>query len=608
VKVSCPRCGKDNQDDVRFCLGCGAEMQSRGGAPPSLGRAPGGGPLAPPKIQAPPSLGGALPKAAPPPLGPSGGGPALAPPPLSAFNAPSPALGTPLGPPGGGGPPLGNLPPVGGFVGLGPPPVAAPPSVGGPPPMVGAPPLVSGPPLVGGPPLVSGLPPVGGLGPAGGPPPVAGLPPLGGLGPLAPPGGAPGAPGGLPPIGGLSGARPGPAAPFGAPGPLGPGPAGPPVSGNNPLAASYGAAPVVAPAPPLGAPATAGGLLGALPSLPSAPQVAPPLAPPVAQPGGSGGAGLYEMPQLPTPQPSAGAAYVPPAASGNPFAPPAYPPSDNPFNPAATALPPANAFPRIGTVAPGGVPSFVNANPSGVGPRGWPPSGPDAAGNDVGERTRVGPSVGARPKLLITLLDGTEQGEFPLAEGENLVGRETGGVFAQDSLLSGRHATIILQNNQVWVRDEGSRNGVYVRIARQQHIELRDGDQFCFGRIILRYEVRNTGPLPGERGPEPLPPGEAAGQLVLVVGRDVDKTLFPQPIPLAGVTIGRNRADLRFPMDGWVSGVHCQVMPVGDRVMLIDLASSNGTYLRIRGTQSLANHDAVLMGQRIFHVQFPGQP
>ncbi len=205
-------------------------------------------------------------------------------------------------------------------------------------------------------------------------------------------------------------------------------------------------------------------------------------------------------------------------------------------------------------------------------------------------RTHIGMALGgpARPKFLITQLDGSEEGEFPLNEGENLVGREVGGIFAKDNLLSGRHATIIVQGSSVWVRDEGSRNGVYARIPRQQHVELNDGDQFCIGRIILRFEF--------------APAVDSVGVLHLVVGRDVDKNMFPCRIPRTGITLGRNRADLRFPLDGWVSGLHCQIIPQGPKVMLVDLGSSNGTYQRIRGVRPLTNHDALLMGQRIFHL------
>ena len=172
-------------------------------------------------------------------------------------------------------------------------------------------------------------------------------------------------------------------------------------------------------------------------------------------------------------------------------------------------------------------------------------------------RTHVGPAVGtARPKLLITQLDGTEEGEFLLKEGENIIGRETSPLLAKDNLLSGRHATFIVQGGSVWIRDDGSRNGVYVRLPRQQHVELSNGDQFCIGRIILRFELQPT--------------ADSVGLLHLVVGRDVDKALFPFRVPMTGLSLGRNRSDLKFPTDGWVSGLHCQIVVHGPQVMIVD--------------------------------------
>ena len=309
----------------------------------------------------------------------------------------------------------------------------------------------------------------------------------------------------------------------------------------------------------------------------------------------------------PAPQaPPAPAAYNAPsdmynAAPADPFA--SLPQAPAPQPRAATIGPNHLQFGQLtgaplnsGTIGPsksnwqGGAP-IAPAAP--IAPQGDPWGSAPRIEPEIEEsQTRVVPALGsARPKLLITQLDGTEEGEFPLKDGENVIGRETGGIFAKDNLLSGRHATLIVQGPSVWVRDENSRNGVYVRIPRQQHVELSNGDQFCIGRIILRFELQPT--------------ADAIGLLHLVVGRDVDKTSFPCRVPLTGLTLGRNRAELRFPNDGWVSGLHCQIVVHGPQVMLVDLGSSNGTYQRIRGVRALAHHDAILMGQRIFHVHNP---
>ncbi|MEZ4407011.1 MAG: FHA domain-containing protein [Polyangiales bacterium] len=266
--------------------------------------------------------------------------------------------------------------------------------------------------------------------------------------------------------------------------------------------------------------------------------------------------------------------------------------NSQPAAPAMPAMPPPVPM-RGPTPAPVAPPRPIPAANA------WSPASPTPGFNDASQDT--GTDVRAalaqgRPRLVVTQLDGTEFGDWPLNEGDNLVGREVGGIFADDNLLSGRHATIIVKGGAAWVRDEGSRNGVYARVLPNQRVEIHDGDQFCIGRVILRYER-----LPASLTTPPDP--HCAGYLVLVAGRDVDKGQFPLPVPMTGLTLGRSRADLRFPNDGWISGLHCQIQPVGPQVFLVDLRSSNGTFVRIRGTRPLAHHDVLLMGQRIFHYQ-----
>lgn len=516
------------------------------------------------------------------------------------------------------------------------------------------------------PPSLGPLPAIGSLGnkPVGGPqinPPLS-APPMNASPMNASPMSAQG-PSPLGPLGPLPPLGPPPATSPSAPGPMGPlPPLGPSSAGGPSYSPSSPAVPAVplqgfGPMPPLGPAQPSGGALGPLPPLgPSQPQNAPPLAPmqPLGPPQPSSGA-LGPLPPLGPPQgtrmpsqPNAGFANAaggdpfssgggdPFSSGGDPFAqsqassqgyaPPtsdSFPAAD-PFAQSQSGSSPYQAQPQFNpqrqqTIGPNGLmaSAVMPARAQTIGPGGGmssglpqikpavtpiappiapqPPQDPWSAQRVEPEieesHTRVVQAIGTpRPKFLVTQLDGTEEGEFPLNEGENLVGREVGGMFAKDNLLSGRHATIIVQGQSVWVRDEGSRNGVYARIPRQQHVELSDGDQFCIGRIILRFEF--------------APTPDSVGLLHLVVGRDVDKGMFPCRIPRTGITLGRNRADLRFPLDGWVSGLHCQIVPHGPQVMIVDLGSSNGTYQRIRGIRALAHHDALLMGQRIFHLHY----
>jgi pSer/pThr/pTyr-binding forkhead associated (FHA) protein/ribosomal protein L32 len=212
-------------------------------------------------------------------------------------------------------------------------------------------------------------------------------------------------------------------------------------------------------------------------------------------------------------------------------------------------------------------------------------------------------SSGARPIVLTALrADGTEAGTFRLPEGPSVtVGRDTGSIFAGDSYLSPRHATFNRRGAQLTIRDESSLNGVYLKLKPQDPNRLEYGDVFRIGQEIIRFEeLRGQGPSDGvERFGSP---GKGyIGRLALVIGRDTTGNAFP--IPERGVHCGRERGDILFSEDGYVSGLHCKVGKGSDgAVYLTDLGSSNGSFVRLRAERSVTNGDILLMGQQLFRV------
>jgi len=220
----------------------------------------------------------------------------------------------------------------------------------------------------------------------------------------------------------------------------------------------------------------------------------------------------------------------------------------------------------------------------------------------------VGPSIpvqAASPTKSVTLTalraDGSEAGRYTLpAQDQVTVGRDTGTIFAGDSYLSPRHATFSLKNG-LTVRDEGSLNGVYIKLKPQQPFLLDPGSVFRIGQEIIRFEKLET--QPPQNGVERFgsPAEGIVGRLALVIGRDTTGNAFP--IPARGLHLGRERGDVLFSEDGYVSGLHCRVAPGPDgRVYLTDVGSSNGTFVRVRDNHPLENGDILLMGQQVFRV------
>jgi pSer/pThr/pTyr-binding forkhead associated (FHA) protein len=181
------------------------------------------------------------------------------------------------------------------------------------------------------------------------------------------------------------------------------------------------------------------------------------------------------------------------------------------------------------------------------------------------------------------------------------VGRNAGTVFAADAYLSPLHATFSIAGATCSVRDESSLNGVYVKLKRDAPIKLQDGDVFRIGQEILRFE---SIPLPQlVQGVEPMgsPNPGYVGRLTLVIGRE--STGNGYPIPPDGMHLGRERGDVVFPEDGYVSGLHCRVHYDGSGCVLTDVGSSNGTFLRVRGSRTVTSGDLLLMGQQLFRLQ-----
>jgi pSer/pThr/pTyr-binding forkhead associated (FHA) protein len=210
------------------------------------------------------------------------------------------------------------------------------------------------------------------------------------------------------------------------------------------------------------------------------------------------------------------------------------------------------------------------------------------------------PSAVPRGRLILIRPDGSEGGTHPLLDGENMVGRGQAALFDADAYLSPRHAALTVTNEGVAIRDLQSLNGVFLKITAEEALE--SGDIFRIGQELLRFEVISP-PQALEDGTEIMgtPNPGFWGRLSVIVGRDVDGSAFP----LFGesIVLGRERGDILFPEDGYVSGTHSRISLHDERVFLTDLGSSNGTFLRLRHERVVPAGSFLLMGQQLFRLE-----
>lgn len=217
-------------------------------------------------------------------------------------------------------------------------------------------------------------------------------------------------------------------------------------------------------------------------------------------------------------------------------------------------------------------------------------------------RQPIASEVGDAAAVLVALdPEGNEIGRHRLGFGESIVGRTTGGVFASDTYLSPKHAVFMAEGKALRVRDAGSLNGVFRKLLSEQRSPLRPGQRFRIGQELLQYDPLDPND-PDRNGVAHM--GASidgyVGKISLVVGRE--RCEPSHPVADRGLSLGRERGDILFAEDGYVSGLHCHVSYENGEVWVTDLGSSNGTFVQLVEDTELRNGDVLLMGQQLFRV------
>lgn len=197
--------------------------------------------------------------------------------------------------------------------------------------------------------------------------------------------------------------------------------------------------------------------------------------------------------------------------------------------------------------------------------------------------------------------EGNEVGRYQLPLGETKIGRALGGIFAGDTFLSPVHAIFVSEGGKVRVADAGSLNGVFRKLLAEQKSPLKPGQRFRIGQELLQYdELDGNNQNADGVAHQGTNVDGYIGTVSLVVGRETAQPSYP--VPDRGLNLGRERGEVLFPEDGYVSGLHCHISSDSGDVFVTDLGSSNGTFVQLLGEAELRNGDVLLMGQQLFRL------
>jgi pSer/pThr/pTyr-binding forkhead associated (FHA) protein len=208
----------------------------------------------------------------------------------------------------------------------------------------------------------------------------------------------------------------------------------------------------------------------------------------------------------------------------------------------------------------------------------------------------------AKAKLILIRGEGMDGLSFHLKAEQHIVGRNGQLVFPDDPFVSPKHANFFYRDGKLVVRDEGSLNGVYIRVRGT--VDIAPGDTFLAGEQLFRLD-----PTPrASDGQDPdgtyfysSPKHPSPFRLTQILqGGAVGMTVCARGTSLQ---IGREGGDLNFPADLYMSGSHCRLEEHSGKFSLTDLNSRNGTYVRIKSERELAHGDYLFIGRKLLRVE-----
>ncbi|MCI5071336.1 FHA domain-containing protein [bacterium] len=242
--------------------------------------------------------------------------------------------------------------------------------------------------------------------------------------------------------------------------------------------------------------------------------------------------------------------------------------------------------------------------------------------------TNLSPELG----YYLEFLEGNEKGRrVAINKTRIILGRKNGDILVRDIRVSSSHLAVEIHGQHIRVTDLGSSNGTFIegQTITQQQINLGQAVQIGQTLLCIKQNPRvssqltnsshsiKTGSYSGLSGlideefvqyepgtqvdrkvQRPIKPEERVVRMRIILGPDKGKKFAIQKVSFA---IGRIACDISL-NDADVSRKHAIIEVVeGGRVIIRDLASSNGTFVNQEriNNKVLNPHDKIQIGKTI---------
>jgi pSer/pThr/pTyr-binding forkhead associated (FHA) protein len=214
----------------------------------------------------------------------------------------------------------------------------------------------------------------------------------------------------------------------------------------------------------------------------------------------------------------------------------------------------------------------------------------------------MGPSGAARPRVAVRVVraDGGPETVVAMQKDALVCGKQGDISLPDDPFVAPSQARFFFSGGKLALEDVGGGNGVFMRLRQEREVPV--GGELRLGRQRLVLE-----PLPAETpgaGGVSIWGSPDAGyryRLIQLLEGGVRGAAFP--LREGDNLVGREAGDLTFPTDGFVSGRHAVVTVKGDRTVIRDVGSSNGSFLRLVAPVFVDHGDQFLIGRQLLRIE-----
>ncbi len=219
-----------------------------------------------------------------------------------------------------------------------------------------------------------------------------------------------------------------------------------------------------------------------------------------------------------------------------------------------------------------------------------------------GTLVMAAPRIAVRPQVALRVVraDGGPESVVQMTRDTLICGQQGDLPLPDDPFVMPQQARFFFSGDRLAVEDVGGANGLFIRLRQER--ELPVGGELRLGRQRLVLEpIPTAGVGPGGTHIWGSPDPGYRLRLVQIQEGGLRGAAFP--LKEGDNLLGREQGDITFPADGFVSGRHALLHVRQDRLMVRDLGSSNGTFMRLTSPVFVDNGDHFLIGRQLLRVE-----